>query len=86
MPEPDRIRLYGEAEYQVKSWKELDRRIIYTAEANQKGGNPCFIVRPIKEASPEVIYEELYCPRGQDYNFIKQLKSDLSGDRLLESI
>ena len=36
----------------------------------------------MNKASPEVIYEELYCPRGQDENFIKHLKSDLSGDRL----
>ncbi|MES9985810.1 MAG: IS1380 family transposase [Candidatus Thiodiazotropha sp. 6PLUC6] len=82
MPEPDRLRLYGEADYQAKSWKGLDTRIIYKAEVNQKGDNPRFIVTSIKEASPEVIYEDLYCPRGQDENFIKHLKSDLSGDRL----
>ncbi|KEQ16409.1 IS1380 family transposase [Endozoicomonas numazuensis] len=82
MPIPERLRLYGEAEYQAKSWKGLDTRIIYKAEVNQKGDNPRFIVTSIKEASPEVIYEELYCPRGQDENFIKHLKSDLSGDRL----
>ncbi|WP_081869991.1 transposase [Endozoicomonas numazuensis] len=82
LPEPDRLRLYGETEYQAKSWRGLDTRIIYKAEVNQKGDNPRFIVTSIKEASPEVIYEELYCPRGQDENFIKHLKSDLSGDRL----
>ena len=82
MPESERLRLYGETEYQAKSWKGLDSRIIYRAEVNQKGDNPRFIVTSIKEASPEEIYEELYCPRGQDENFIKHLKSDLSGDRL----
>lgn len=81
-PEPDRLRLYGEAEYQAKSWEGLDTRIIYKAEVNQKGDNPRFIVTSMKKPSPEVIYEELYCPRGQDENFIKHLKSDLSGDRL----
>ena len=82
MPEPERLRLYGEAEYQAKSWKGLHTRVIYKAEVNEKGDNPRFIVTSIKEASPEVIYEDLYCPRGQDENFIKHLKSDLSGDRL----
>lgn len=82
MPEPERLRLYGETDYQAKSWKGLDTRIIYKAEVNQKGDNPRFIVTSIMEASPEEIYEELYCPRGQDENFIKHLKSDLSGDRL----
>ena len=81
-PIPERLRLYGEAEYQAKSWKGLNTRIIYKAEVNQKGDNPRFILTSIKEASAEVIYEELYCPRGQGENFIKHLKSDLSGDRL----
>lgn len=82
MTEPDRLRLYGEAEYQARSWKGLNTRIIYKAEVNQKGDNPRFIVTSIKEASAETIYEDLYCPRGQDENFIKHLKRDLSGDRL----
>ena len=82
MPEPERLRLYGETEYRAKSWRGLDTRIIYKAEVNQKDDNPRFIVTSIKEASPKVIYEELYCPRGQDENFIKHLKSDLFGDSL----
>ena len=67
---------------QAKSWKGLDTRIIYKAEVNQKGDNPPYIVTSIKDATAETIYEDLYCPRGQDENFIKHLKSDLSGDRL----
>ncbi|ARU55352.1 IS1380 family transposase [Oleiphilus messinensis] len=82
MVEPDRLRLYGETEYQAGSWKGLDTRIIYKAEVNQQGENPRFIVTSIKEASAEAIYEDLYSPRGQDENFIKYLKNDLSGDRL----
>ena len=39
MAEPDRLRLYGETDYQAKSWKGLDTRIIYKAEVNQKGDN-----------------------------------------------
>ena len=82
MPEPYRLRLYGEAEYQAKSWKGLDTRIIYKAEVNQTGDNPRFVVTSIKGASPKTIYEQLYSPRGQDENYIKHLKSDLSGARL----
>ena len=44
MPEPERLRLYGETEYQAKSWKALDTRIINKAEVNEKGDNPRFIV------------------------------------------
>lgn len=38
----------------------------------------------MKEVFLEVIYEEFYCLRGQDENFIKYLKSDLFGDRLFD--
>lgn len=81
-PEPYRVRLYGEAQYQAKSWKGLDTRVIYKAEANQVGDNPRFVVTSIKEATAQCIYEQFYCPRGQDENYIKHLKNDLSGDRM----
>ena len=80
MPEPDRVRLYGEADYQAKSWKGLDTRVIYKAEVNQKGDNSRFIVTSIKETSPEAIYEDLYCPGAQDENFIKHLTACLATD------
>ena len=82
MPEPYRVRLYGEAQYQAKSWKGLDTRVIYKAETNQVGDNPRFVVTSIREASAQCIYEQCYCPRGQDENYIKHLKNDLSCDRM----
>ena len=81
LPIPYRVRLYGEAEYQAKSWKGLDTRVIYKAEVNQMGDNPRFVVTSIKNASAQCIYEQFYCPRGQDENYIKHLKNDLSCDR-----
>lgn len=82
LPEPQSVKLYGEADYQAKSWEGLDTRVIYKAEVNQKGDNPRFLVTSIKGTSPKRIYEDLYCPRGQDENYIKHLKCDLSADRL----
>lgn len=82
MPEPYSLKLYGEADYQAKSWKGLDTRMIYKAEVNQTGDNPRFVVTSIKNASAQCIYEQFYCPRGQDENYIKHLKNDLSSDRL----
>ena len=50
------------------------------------GENPRFVVTSIKNASARkasagCIYEQFYCPGGQDENFIKFLKNDLSCDR-----
>ncbi|USE33849.1 IS1380 family transposase [Endozoicomonas sp. SCSIO W0465] len=81
LPIPYRVRLYGEAQYQAKSWKGLDTRVIYKAEVNQMGDNPRFVVTSIKNASARCIYEQFYCPIGQDENYIKHLKNDLSCDR-----
>ncbi|MGB1271707.1 MAG: transposase [Endozoicomonas sp.] len=71
-------RLYGETGYQSGSWKGLNTQMIYKAEVNQSNDNFRFVIASIKAVSPEVIYEELYCPLGQDENDIKHLKSDLS--------
>ena len=81
-PPPSRARLYGETDYQAKSWKGLQTRVIYKAEVNAKGDNPRFIVTSMKPPDPRTLYEDLYSPRGQDENYIKHLKNDLSGDRL----
>ena len=81
-PAPYSFKQYGEADYQAASWDGLDTRVIYKAEVNQDGDNPRFVVTSIRAASAKTIYEELYCPRGQDENYIKHLKNDLSGDRL----
>ncbi|WP_067515988.1 IS1380 family transposase [Endozoicomonas ascidiicola] len=78
---PYRVRIYGEANYQAKSWKGLNTRVIYKAEVNQMGDNPRFVVTSITNASAQCIHEQFYCPRGQDENYIKHLKNDLSCDR-----
>ena len=31
--------------------------------------------------SSEIVYQDLYCARGQDENYIKQIKNDLASDR-----
>lgn len=52
------------------------------AEVNGDGDNPRFVVTAIREAAPEIVYRDLYCARGQDENYIKQLKNDLTADRM----
>lgn len=80
-PEPFKVCLYEQVEYQAKSWQGIDTRVILKAEVNQCGDNPRFIVTSITQATPEILYRNFYCARGQDENFIKQLKNDLACDR-----
>jgi Transposase DDE domain group 1 len=69
--------VYGECQYRTrKSWP-WERRIIYKAEVVRGEGkepkeNPRFVVTNMKQ-SPQWIYEEVYCQRGDLENRIKEL-------------
>ena len=43
--------------------------------------NPRFVVTSLDLPTPECLYRDLYCARGQDENFIKMIKNDLASDR-----
>lgn len=45
------------------------------------GDKPRFVVTSLTDPTPEALYRDLYCARGQDENFIKAVKNDLSSDR-----
>jgi len=45
------------------------------------GANPRFVVTSLNDPSPQALYRDLYCARGQDENFIKAVKNDLASDR-----
>jgi len=69
--------LYGEFPYKTKkTWKQA-RRTIYKAEVvrhpeRDPKDNPRFVVTNLKQ-SPQWIYEEVYCQRGDIENRIKEL-------------
>lgn len=83
-PKPQRVRLYGEVDYRAGRWGGIDCRVCYKAEVNHWGDNPRFVVTSMPHACPETVYRDLYCARGQDENYIKQLKRDLTCDRMSE--
>ncbi|MCP4897645.1 MAG: IS1380 family transposase [bacterium] len=69
--------LYGECWYRARTWSEK-RRVIIKAEALVYPGrelkdNPRFIVTNLS-SWPRVVYERVYCPRGEIENRIKELK------------
>jgi len=77
-------QLFEEYQYAAKSWPQ-PFRIILKAEVMDAGSNPRFIVTSIKDLSPETAYKKLYCDRGNDERYIKELKSDLACDRTSNS-
>jgi hypothetical protein len=68
--------VYGEARYAAGSWKQ-ERRVIIKAEvvrAEDKApkDNPRFVITNMKQ-TPQWLYEEIYCQRGEIENRIKEL-------------
>jgi hypothetical protein len=76
--------LYGEGQYQARSWP-CERRVVCKAEVLYYSGrsakdNERFVVTNRTRMSPENIYA-WYCGRGDSENRIKELKLDLAMDR-----
>jgi len=86
-------RVFAEFEYQTqKSWSRA-RRVIGKAEVMAAGDNPRFVVTNLPARgfkgdadrtrfTPQRLYEEFYCGRGQMENVLKQQTLDLRADRL----
>jgi Transposase DDE domain group 1 len=69
--------IYGECQYRTKKTWPWPRRVIYKAEVvwgegKEPKDNPRFVVTNMKQ-SPQWIYEEVYCQRGDLENRIKEL-------------
>lgn len=75
--------IYGEVQYKAGSWP-CYRRVVIKAEVvcaaeKEPKDNPRFVVTNMKQ-SPQWIYEQVYCQRGDIENRIKELH-DLEIDR-----
>jgi len=82
-------REFHEFEYEtVKTWSRM-RRVVAKAEVTPEGPNPRFVVTNLPQAGfgspelgPQVVYEEIYCARGNMENVLKQQVLDLEADRM----
>jgi len=82
-------REFSEFEYEtVKSWSRM-RRVVAKAEVTPEGPNPRFVVTNLpaagfgsRELDAQVVYEEVYCARGNMENVLKQQVLDLEADRM----
>ena len=77
---PASSRVYEEFSYAAASWSQ-PWRVIVKAEVMAAGDNPRFIVTSLAAPTPQQVYEDLYCARGNCENDIKAVKCDLHSDR-----
>ena len=76
-------RVFKDFRYEtLKSWNR-ERRVIAKAEYLNKGSNPRFVVTSInmKDMDTHIVYEKLYCARGDMENRIKEQQLWLYADR-----
>ena len=77
-------RIFKNLRYRTlgKTWSRT-RRVVAKAEHLNKGSNPRFVVTslPARSFPAAVLYEELYCARGEMENRIKEQQYGLFADR-----
>lgn len=76
---PTSSRLYDEFVYAAGSWTQ-PWRVVLKAEVMQTDDNPRFVVTSLEAPTPQMLYEDLYCARGNCENDIKAVKNDLHSD------
>jgi hypothetical protein len=77
---PPSSRIYAEFVYAARSWAQ-PWRVVLKAEVMRAGDNPRFVVTSLEAPTPQMLYEDLYCARGNCENDIKAVKNDLHSDR-----
>jgi hypothetical protein len=75
----EKVRLVKECSYQAGTW-EHERRVVYKAEALEKGPNTRFVVTS-RADEPEARYD-WYVDRGEPELWIKDLKNACFADRM----
>lgn len=82
--EAEKVRRHDEIDYAAKSWPGNIApgvlRVIARVEAGPQGCDSRFIITNLA-GSPEYLYEDVYCARGQAENLIKAHKRHLASDR-----
>ena len=79
-PQAGKVRRYMEFYDGAASWSRVER-IIARVEAGAEGTDTRFIVTSLPTRSARVLYEDVYCRRGEAENHIKAWKTHLAADR-----
>ena len=75
----DQITEYDSFEYQAKSWDKAYRIIIVTT-GSKDNVHFRFVITNLYNVHPRILYEQLYCHRGNQELYIKELKGDFRSD------
>ena len=79
-PKDGKVRRFKEFLDGAASWSRVER-IVARVEAGAEGLDTHFIVTNLKIRNARVLYEDVYCRRGQAENHIKSWKTHLAADR-----
>lgn len=78
-PGGHKLRVIREFRYAADSW-DRERRVVTRLEFGSQGANPRFVVTNL-DLPAIVLYDDLYCQRGEAENRIKEAQLDLFGTR-----
>jgi hypothetical protein len=77
------VRRFANLAWRTRDSWSRERRVVAKAEHLAKGPNPRFIVTSLPASAIEarILYEDVYCARGEVENRIKEQQLDLFADR-----
>lgn len=77
------VRRFKDFTYRTRDSWSRSRRVVGKAELTHAGRNPRFVVTnlPADEVAARLLYEDIYCARGEMENQIKVQQMDLFADR-----
>jgi hypothetical protein len=75
-----KITRFHSTRYQAGTWSH-SRRVVIKVEVSEQGVNTRFVVTDMEQARTKVLYQQIYCARGQAENDIKDHKLYLKSDR-----
>src|SRR2546430_1366992 len=75
-----KITRFHSTRYQAGTWSR-SRRVVIKVEVSDQGVNTRFVVTDLEHARTKVLYQQIYCARGQAENDIKDHKLYLKSDR-----
>ena len=75
-----KVTRFHSTRYQAGTWSR-SRRVVIKVEVGEQGVNTRFVVTDLEQARTKVLYQQIYCARGQAENEIKDHKLYLKSDR-----
>src|SRR4029453_7026590 len=75
-----KVTRFHSTRYQAGTWSR-SRRVVSKVEVSDQGVNPRFVVTDLEQARTKVLYQKIYCARGQAENESKDHKLYLKSAR-----